>query len=54
MWGVYKRNMDGTEVLIARSRSKTAAHDYAERLEEDWDDPSGATYTYREVKEEAR
>ena len=49
MWGVFRRK-DGTEKLIARSRSKTAAHDYAERLEEDWDDPSGATYTYREIR----
>lgn len=53
MWGVYKRNLDGTEKLIARSKSMTAAHDYAERLEEDWDDPSVATYTYREIKEGA-
>lgn len=52
MWGVYKRKMDGTEVLIARSKSMTAAHDYAERLEEDWDDPTGATYSYKEIKEE--
>ena len=27
---------------------------YAECLEEDWDDPSGATYSYREIKEETR
>ena len=52
MWGVYRRNMDETETLIARFRISTAAHDYAERLEEDWDDPSGATYTYREIKED--
>lgn len=53
MWGIFRRDMDGTETLIARSRSSTSAHDYAQRLEEDWDDPSGATYTYREIKEEA-
>ena len=53
MLGIFRRDMDGTETLIARSRSSTAAHDYAQRLEEDWDDPSGATYTYREIKEEA-
>lgn len=53
MWGVFRRK-DGTETLIARAMSKTAAHDYAESLEEDWDDPSGATYTYREIKEETR
>lgn len=53
MWGVFRRK-DGTEKLITRSMSKTAAHDYAESLEDDWDDPSGATYTYREIKEETR
>ena len=52
MWGIFRRDMDGTETLIARSRSSTAANDYAQRLEEDWDDPSGATYTFREIKEE--
>lgn len=46
-YGVFKHYQDGTEVMIARSRSKTATHDYAESLEEDWDDPSGAWYDYR-------
>ena len=54
MWGVYRRNIDRTETMIARFKSKTVAHDYAECLEEDWDDPSGATYSYREIKEETR
>ena len=54
MWGIFRRDMDGTETLIARSRSSTAANDYAQRLDEDWDDPSGATYTFREIKEETR
>ena len=52
IWGVYRRNADGTENLIARYKSMTDACDHAQCLEEDWDDPSGATYTYKEIKEE--
>ena len=50
-YGIFKHNMDGTEQRIARARTETAAHDYAERMSEDWDDPSGAWYDYREVTE---
>ena len=50
-YGLFKHNIDGTERMIARAKTKTAAHDYAERMEEDYDDPSGAWYDYREVTE---
>ena len=51
IWGVYRREADGSEELIGRHRSMVAAHDHAERMEEDWDDPSGATFSFREIKE---
>lgn len=50
MWGVYKRKQDGTEVLLKKYSTMWQAHDHASALEEDWDDPSGATYTYKEIK----
>lgn len=52
-YGVFRHGMDGSVKMIARSRIKTAAHDYAERMNEDWDDPTGAWYDYKLVKDEA-
>ena len=50
MFGVFKRNPDGTEELVARSGDWLKAHDYADSLNEDWDDPDGATYLVKEVE----
>lgn len=50
-YGVFRHFMDGTEKLVARSRSQTNAHDYAERMNEDWDDPEGSWFDYRLVED---
>lgn len=50
-YGVFKHNMDGTEQLIARSKYELNAHDYADSMNEDFDDPDGAWYDYRIVEE---
>ena len=50
MFGVFKRYIDGTEELIARTGNWLKAHDYADSLNEDWDDPDGATYSVKEIE----
>jgi hypothetical protein len=50
-YGVFRHFMDGTEKMVARSKSETNAHDYAERMNEDWDDPEGSWFDYRLVED---
>lgn len=50
MFGVFKRNQDGTEELVARSGDWLKAHDYADSLNEDRNGPDGATYQVKEVE----
>lgn len=50
MFGIFKRNPDGTEELVARSGDWLKAHDYADSLNEERNDPDGTTYLVKEVE----
>lgn len=50
IYEIYK-DTHGEIAVLGRTRSLTRAVEYCQRMNEDWDDPSGATYEYREVKE---
>lgn len=50
IYEVYK-NTNGDIEVLGRTKSLTKATEYCQRMNEDWDDPSGAHYDFREVDE---
>ncbi len=50
IYEIYKTTNGDIEVL-GRTKSLTKATDYVQSMNEDWDDPSGAVYDFREVEE---
>lgn len=48
IYEVYK-NTNGAIEVLGRTKSLTKATEYCQRMNEDWDDPTGAHYDFREV-----
>ena len=49
MYGIIKHYPDGRETVIAKRNDFVALNDRAMSLNEDWDDPEGATYIVKPV-----
>ena len=49
MYGLVKRYPDGRETVIAERTDYVALNDRAISLNEDWDDPDGATYLVKKM-----
>lgn len=49
MYGLVKRYPDGRETVIAKRTDYVALNDRAISLNEDWDDPDGATYSVKKM-----
>lgn len=49
MYGLVKRYPDGTEKVIAKRENFLSLNDRAMSLNEDWDDPDGATYSVKKM-----
>ena len=52
MYAVIKNYMNGDKKVVYKTADLLQARDYAESLNEDFDDPDGAHYTVGMIKEE--
>ena len=51
MYAVIKNLMNGDKKVVYKTADLLQARDYAESLNEDFDDPDGAYYTVGMIKE---